>query len=100
MIMQGEKDLEVAIETWDAEGLNRYITRPFMYELRNWSEQRLDLDNPNAQAFSSCHFALLDFQFYSLSYTEQDSISTRRNREERKVEYLMNLKACKQQLRK
>jgi hypothetical protein len=97
-IAQGEKDLRTAIETDDADGLNRYITAPFAKMLRSWSEQRRELNNLQAEKYAACHDAAFEFQFYSLSFTKRDSIDTRRDRDQRKSSYLRNLADCKKLL--
>lgn len=95
MVKQGEKDLKVINETGDAQGLFQHISTPFAHELRGWSTQRTELNNPHAEKFAACQFALLDFQFYSRTYTQADGINTRRRREQLRTDYRRNLKECK-----
>lgn len=94
-ILQGEKDLKTAIETGDRDGLTRYITAPFAQTLRSWTEQRREFNNPQAEKYSRCHDAAFEFQFYSMSFTKQDSIDVRRDRDQRKNSYQRSLVDCK-----
>lgn len=100
LIARAEKDLKLAIEIGDVDGLNKYITVPFARVLRAWTEQRRELNNPLVERYAVCHDAAFEFQFYSLTFTKKDTLDVRRERESTNSRYRKYLENCKRVISK
>ncbi|MFZ6748537.1 hypothetical protein [Undibacterium sp. Ren11W] len=95
-IEHGEKALIASLNGTDVEkDISTNITRPLVQILRKWRAQWNELKNENVEIYSQCHFALLDFQRYSFSFTDTETKDLRQQRDVWLKAYKEELKQCR-----
>lgn len=95
LLKKWEHTISYAVEHNSPGNISVNITKPLTSILQDWHEQRIALNNEEAEKYSECNSAALDFQFYSLTFTEAESAKLLEDRERRLFGYQNSLKECK-----